>query len=99
MEKLTFLKLLTKLIEPTSGEIYIDGEPADPTKHNISFCIPGTFRISLADCAAEYRIRAEGKKETGKEIKEQTDKIIGLLGLEKFRMPIPMRCRSAWSRG
>lgn len=34
--KTTFLNLLVKLIEPTSGQILIDGEPADPKKHNIS---------------------------------------------------------------
>ena len=35
--KTTFLNLLVKLIEPTSGQILIDGEPADPKKHNIAF--------------------------------------------------------------
>ena len=35
--KTTFLNLLTRLIPPTSGEILIDGIPADPQKHNISF--------------------------------------------------------------
>ena len=35
--KTTFLNLLVKLIEPTAGEILIDGEPADPKKHNLSF--------------------------------------------------------------
>ena len=35
--KTTFLNLLTKLIEPTSGEILIDGVPANPKIHNISF--------------------------------------------------------------
>ena len=35
--KTTFLNLLTQLIEPTSGEILIDGKTADPRIHNISF--------------------------------------------------------------
>ena len=35
--KTTFLNTLTCLIEPTSGEILIDGEKADPRKHNLSF--------------------------------------------------------------
>ena len=30
--KTTFLNLLVKLIEPTSGQILIDGEPADPNQ-------------------------------------------------------------------
>ena len=35
--KTTFLNVLSKLIPPSSGDIYIDGEPADPRKHNLSF--------------------------------------------------------------
>ena len=35
--KTTFLNLLVKLIDPTSGQILIDGKPADPKKHNLSF--------------------------------------------------------------
>ena len=35
--KTTFLNLLTRLIEPTSGNLLIDGEPADPQKHSIAF--------------------------------------------------------------
>jgi sulfonate transport system ATP-binding protein len=35
--KTTFLNVLSKLIPSSSGDIYIDGEPADPRKHNLSF--------------------------------------------------------------
>ena len=35
--KSTFLNLLTRLIPATEGEILLDGEPADPKKHSISF--------------------------------------------------------------
>ena len=34
--KTTFLNCLTKLYEPTSGEILIDGVPVDLKKHNVS---------------------------------------------------------------
>ena len=57
--KTTFLNLLTKLIEPTSGEIYIDGEPADPRKHNISFVFqePSAFPWLTAQQNIEYGIQ------------------------------------------
>ena len=35
--KTTFLNLLCKLIDPTQGEVLIDGQPADPQKHNLSY--------------------------------------------------------------
>lgn len=35
--KTTFLNCMSKLIEPSSGNIYIDGQVANPTCHNISF--------------------------------------------------------------
>ena len=78
--KTTFLNLLTKLIEPTSGEIYIDGEPADPRKHNISFVFqePSAFPWLTAQQNIEYGLKI--KKRSAAEIKSQTDKIIRLLG-------------------
>ena len=43
--KTTFLNLLSCLIEPTSGKLLIDGEPADPKKHDIAFVFqePSSF--------------------------------------------------------
>ena len=35
--KTTFLNILTRLTEETSGQILLDGEPADPRKHNLAF--------------------------------------------------------------
>ena len=35
--KTTFLNCLSKLMPTSEGDIYIDGEPANPQKHNISF--------------------------------------------------------------
>lgn len=53
--KTTFLNCLSKLLPTSEGNIYIDGEPADPEKHNISFvfqeptCMPWrTVRENVA---------------------------------------------------
>lgn len=35
--KTTFLNSVTKLYEPTSGEILVNGEPVDLKKNNISY--------------------------------------------------------------
>ena len=43
--KTTFLNLLSCLIEPTEGKLLIDGQPADPKKHDIAFVFqePSSF--------------------------------------------------------
>lgn len=87
--KTTFLNLLTRLLEPTSGEIYIDGVPADPKKHDISFVFqePSAFPWLTAQQNIEYGLKI--KQKSPGYIKEQSEKIISLLGLEKFRDAYP----------
>ncbi len=87
--KTTFLNLLTRLIPPTSGEILIDGEPADPHKHNISFVFqePSAFSWLTAQENIEYGLRI--KKRPEEFIRQQSDKVIDLLGLDRFRKAYP----------
>jgi len=87
--KTTFLNLLTKLIEPTSGEILIDGEPANPEKHNLAFVFqePSAFPWLTAEENIGFGLGI--KKANEKYKKSQVDKIINLLGLEKFRKAYP----------
>jgi sulfonate transport system ATP-binding protein len=81
--KTTFLNLLTKLVEPTSGEILIDGEPADPNKHNLAFVFqePSTFPWLSVRENIEFGLRIKHYPDSA--IKEQTNKILELLGLVK----------------
>ncbi|PWM23130.1 MAG: ABC transporter ATP-binding protein [Oscillospiraceae bacterium] len=87
--KTTFLNLLTRLIPQTSGEILIDGEPADPKKHNISFVFqePSAFSWLTTQENIEYGLRI--KKMPEDYIKQQSDKVINLLGLDRFRDAYP----------
>ena len=87
--KTTFLNLLTRLIPQTSGEILIDGEPADPKKHNISFVFqePSAFSWLTTQENIEYGLRI--KKMPEDYIKQQSDKVISLLGLDRFRDAYP----------
>ena len=87
--KTTFLNLLTRLIPQTSGEILIDGEPADPKKHNISFVFqePLAFSWLTTQENIEYGLRI--KKMPEEYIKQQSDKVISLLGLDRFRNAYP----------
>lgn len=87
--KTTFLNLLTKLIEPTSGQILIGGVPADPHKHNISFVFqePSAFPWLITQQNLEYGLKI--KKIPKKEMEQRVNDIIELLGLERFRNAYP----------
>lgn len=87
--KTTFLNLLTRLTPPTSGDILIDGVPADPQRHNISFVFqePSAFAWLTTQQNIEYGLRI--KKQPEEFVKSQSDKIIELLGLERFRNAYP----------
>ncbi|ONI46556.1 ABC transporter [Candidatus Epulonipiscium fishelsonii] len=87
--KTTFLNLLTRIIQPTSGDLYIDGEPADPKKHNLSFAFQEPSAIPWLTVEGNIQFGLKIKKYTKKEIAERTAKIITLLGLEQFRHQYP----------
>ena len=79
--KTTFLNTLSKLMPATSGQILIDGEEANPRKHNISYvfqeptCLPWrTVRENVA-----YGMEVKGVPH--KERMERTNKIMELVGL------------------
>lgn len=87
--KTTFLNLLTKLIPPTSGEILIDGEPADPKHHNISFSFqePSAFPWLTVEENLKFGLKIKNIPQS--EIDERVEHIIKLLGLEQFRKNFP----------
>ena len=87
--KTTFLNLLVKLIEPTKGEILIDGEPADPKKHNLSFVFQEPSAFPWLTVEQNIRFGLETKRFPKKTIDERTEEILGLLGLTSARKSYP----------
>lgn len=87
--KTTFLNLLTRLIEPTSGELLIDGEPADTKKHNISFAFQESSAFPWLTVEENIRYGMKLKKLPEKVIQERTEEILNLLGLTQFRKQYP----------
>ena len=87
--KTTFLRLLTKLIEPTQGQILIDGEPANPEKHNLAFVFqePSTFPWLTVEKNLRYGL--EIKKKDKAFIDEQVEKVSKILGLDKYLKAYP----------
>ncbi len=87
--KTTFLNLLVKLIEPTSGQILIDNVPADPKKHNISFVFqePSTFPWLTVEDNIKFNMKL--KKMDKRTMNERTDEILRMIGLEEQRHLYP----------
>lgn len=87
--KTTFLNLLVKLIEPTTGKILIDGEPADPKKHNISFVFqePSTFPWLTVEDNIKFNLKIKNVEKA--EIQKRTDRILDIIGLKKERKSYP----------
>lgn len=87
--KTTFLNCLTKIYTPSEGEIYIDHEPADPKKHNISFVFqePSAFPWLTVRENLEFGL---GVKRVSKpQMKERVDKILDLMGLKAVQNSYP----------
>ena len=87
--KTTFLNLLTKIYEPTSGEILIGGEPADPKKHNLSFVFQEPSAMPWLTVEENIAFGLEIKELPKEEIKKRVDHIINLMGLKDVRKSYP----------
>lgn len=87
--KTTFLNLLVKLLEPTSGQILIDGEEADPKKHNLSFVFQEPSAFPWLTVAENIRFGMETKKWPREKIQKKTGEILELVGLTEYRDKYP----------
>lgn len=87
--KTTFLNLLVKLLEPTSGNIFIDGEEADPRKHNLSFVFQEQSAFPWLTVEQNIRFGQETKKRPKPEIDNVTEYILDMLGLKESRDKYP----------
>ena len=78
--KTTFLNLLSRLIPPTTGELFIDGVPADPRIHNLSFAFqePSAMPWLTVEQNLEFGLRI--KKMPDDVMKERVERIVNLLG-------------------
>lgn len=87
--KTTFLNTLTCLIPLTSGEILIDGEQADPQKHNLSFVFQEPSAMPWLTVEDNIKFGLKVKKRPADYVEEQTKKILNLLGLNSYRKCYP----------
>ncbi|MGF0031589.1 ABC transporter ATP-binding protein [Bariatricus sp. SGI.154] len=87
--KTTFLNLLTRIYQPSSGELYIDEEPADPKKHNISFAFQEPSAMPWLTVEENLEFGLKIKKIPKEERKKRVDRILKLLGMENLRNAYP----------
>lgn len=87
--KSTFLNCLTRIHMPTAGDIYIDGVPADPRKHNISFVFqePSALPWQTVEQNIAYGLKI--KKVPKDEIDRRVNQILDLMGLQESRKSYP----------
>jgi ABC-type nitrate/sulfonate/bicarbonate transport system ATPase subunit len=87
--KTTFLNTLTCLIPATSGQILVDGEPANPKKHNLSFVFqePSAMPWLTVEQNVQFGMRLKNWPE--EKIRTQTEKILALMGLKSSRNRYP----------
>lgn len=87
--KTTFLNTLSCLIPSTSGEILIDGEKANPRKHNFSFVFQEPSAIPWLTVEQNISFGLEIKKKPKDYIIDKTNQIISIMGLHKYRKYYP----------
>ena len=87
--KTTFLNLLAKIIEPTRGEILIDGEPADPKKHDISFVFQEPSAFPWLTVEENIKFNMQFRNISKIEMERRTDEILDIIGLQDERKSYP----------
>lgn len=87
--KTTFLNCITKLYEPTDGEILMDGEPVDLRKHNVSYIFQEYSTMPWLTVEENIAFGLRIKKKPEEEVKKSVDEVIEMVGLEKFRRYYP----------
>jgi sulfonate transport system ATP-binding protein len=79
--KTTFLNTLSKLIPASSGDIFIDGESADPKKHHLSFVFQEPTCLPWRTVRQNVAYGMEVKQVAPAEMDRKLDEIMALVGL------------------
>lgn len=80
--KTTFLNCMSKLTDTTEGDIFIDGVPADPVKHNLAFVFQEPTALPWRTVAENVVYGMEVKGVPEPERKARLDTILNLVGLK-----------------
>jgi ABC-type nitrate/sulfonate/bicarbonate transport system ATPase subunit len=87
--KTTLLDIFAGIIKPSAGQVLIDGEPADPKRHNISFVFQEASTLPWLDVRDNIATSLRIKKRPKDEIERKVNDIIGVVGLRGFEHYYP----------
>ena len=87
--KTTFLNVLTRIYEPTEGDLLIDGAPADPQKHSISFVFQEQSAFPWLTVEENIAFGLKVKKLNKDEIAARVERILDFMGLQNYRKAYP----------
>ncbi|OCA83284.1 proline/glycine betaine ABC transporter ATP-binding protein [Bacillus sp. FJAT-27225] len=94
--KTTLLKMVNRLIQPTSGEIYVNGKAISETdpiqlRRNIGYVIQNTGLFPHMSIKENIELIPKLKGEDPQAIEKKTDELLSLVGLDpeeyKYRYP------------
>lgn len=87
--KSTFLNCLTRIHMPSEGDLFIDGVPANPQKHNISFVFQEPSALPWLTVEDNIAYGLKIKRLPKNEIDARVNQILDLMGLQEFRKAYP----------
>lgn len=83
--KTTFLNCITKLYEPTSGEILLNNEPVNLKKHNVSYIFQEYSTMSWLTVEENIAFGLKMKKRPQEEIKLAVAEMLEVVGLTDYK--------------
>jgi NitT/TauT family transport system ATP-binding protein len=87
--KTTLLDIFAGILKPSQGHVLIDGQPADPKHHNISFVFQEPSTLPWLDVRDNIATGLRIKKQRKGEIVRKVDDIISVVGLRGFEHHYP----------
>ena len=89
--KTTFLNCLSRFIPITHGSINVDGESADPRKHNIAFVFQEVSAIPWLTVEDNILFGLRIKRLPEDEIEKRVERMLDVVGLMKYRTYFPQQ--------
>lgn len=87
--KTTFLNSVTKLYEPSAGEILLNGRPVDLSRDNVSYIFQEPSSMEWLNVEENVGFGLDIKGIRGAEKQKAVDEVLEMVGLSEFRKYYP----------